>query len=69
MNIREAALAANRQGKGMARRSWPQGHSRVMATNTSACIIGIPDKRSTPIRREWRPRLNDLIATDWYISG
>lgn len=69
MNIREAALAANRQGKSMARRSWPQGHRRMMATNTTACIIGISDKRSAPILREWRPTLNDLVATDWYVSG
>lgn len=69
MTIREAALAANRQGKSMARRSWPQGHRRMMATNTTACIIGIPEKRSAPILREWRPTLNDLVATDWYISG
>lgn len=69
MNIREAAIKANQQGRGMARRSWPRRTRIVIPTNTSAYIVGVPFKRSASIQREWRPRLNDLVATDWYVSG
>lgn len=69
MNIRKAALEANRKGKSMSRRSWQDGHRGLIPTNTYGFVIGIPYNRTDPILQEWNPSLDDLVATDWYISN
>lgn len=69
MNIRQAIISANEQGRGIARKSWPSRSRILIPTNTSAGLIGVPFKREDTILREWRPEMNDLTATDWIVVG
>lgn len=69
MNIRDAAIKARKEGRGITRKSWGTRSTLILPTNTTAGFIGIEFKKEAPIQREWRPLEKDIIATDWYVYG
>lgn len=69
MNIREAALKAQKLGRGIARKSDGSRPKVFICTNLTKGIFVIPKSDPNRAYAGWMPTLDDLIATDWYVMG
>ena len=69
MNIREAALKAQKLGRGIARKSDGPRPKVFICTNLTKGIFVIPKSDPNRAYAGWMPILDDLIATDWYVMG
>ena len=69
MNIREAALKAQKLGRGIARKSDGPRPKVFICTNLTKGIFVIPKSDPNRAYAGWMPTLDDLIATDWYVMG
>ena len=69
MNIREAALEAQKLGRGIARKSDGPRPKVFICTNLTKGIFVIPKSDPNRAYAGWMPTLEDLIATDWYVMG
>lgn len=69
MNIREAALKAQKLGRGIARKSDGPRLKVFICTNLTKGIFVIPKSDPNRAYAGWMPTLDDLIATDWYVMG
>ena len=69
MNIRDAALKAQKLGRGIARKSDGPRPAVFICTNLTKGIFVIPKSDPNKAYAGWMPTLEDLIATDWYVIG
>ncbi|WEV40322.1 hypothetical protein [Lactobacillus sp. ESL0681] len=69
MNIRDAALRAQKIGKGIARKSDGPRPTMFICTNSTAGIIVQPKFDETTISACWMPTLDYITANDWYVMG
>ena len=69
MNIRDAALKAQKLGRGIARKSDGQRPAVFICTNLTTGIFVIPKSDPNKAYAGWMPTLEDLISTDWYVIG
>lgn len=67
MNIRDAALKAQKSGRGIARKSDGPRPTIFICTNLTKGIFVIPKNDTNKAYAGWMPNLEDLIATDWYV--
>lgn len=67
MTINEACKKAMREGLGIKRNKWGEQSMTLIPTNTDSCIIIVPFKSETMAMIRWNPKLEDLIANDWYL--
>lgn len=67
MNIRDAALKAQKSGRGIARKSDGPRPTIFICTNLTKGIFVIPKNDINKAYAGWMPNLEDLIATDWYV--
>ena len=67
MNIRDAALKAQKLGRGIARKSDGPRPTIFICTNLTKGIFVIPKNDTNKAYAGWMPNLEDLIATDWYV--
>lgn len=65
MNIRDAALEAQKTGRGVARKSDGSRPAIFIGTNTSECFLIVGSSKS--ITPRWEPYLEDIIADDWCV--
>ncbi|EAF6236001.1 DUF2829 domain-containing protein [Listeria monocytogenes] len=68
MNIREAVIRAQNEGKYIYRESDME-HSptiNILPTNTIDCCLLVDDE-SNEVGKRWNPTANDLIAIDWEV--
>ncbi len=69
MNIKEACELAKKEGRGITRKSYGPRPTMYVPTNTDSCVLIVPfDEGSFKIQR-WNPKLDDLIAEDWYVCN
>ena len=70
MNIQEAVISANKQGKFMYRETWKHegNEMEIMPTNTQECCMVIPTKDKTMTGSRWNPDMDDLISNDWEVD-
>lgn len=70
MTIRDAALEAQKTGRGIARKSNGERPMIIIPTNTpNCCIITDYAARERNLVPRWEPTLDDITATDWYVIG
>ena len=67
MDIRDAALKAQKLGRGIARKSDGPRPTIFICTNLTKGIFVIPKNDTNKAYAGWMPNLEDLIATDWYV--
>lgn len=67
MNIRDAALKAQKSGRGIARKSDGPRPTVFICTNLAKGIFVIPKNDPSKAYAGWMPNLEDIIATDWYV--
>lgn len=67
MSIKKACKKAHKEGKAISRRSWGKYGMRLIPTNSWNCVIIISGSNNKPISSRWNPKLEDLIADDWYV--
>lgn len=68
MNITEAIQAASLKGLGIARSSWIEDNDfYILPTNTQECMLVIREGKDHYPR--WNPNMEDLLATDWIVTG
>lgn len=67
MDIRDALIQAKKEGRGITRKSYGQFQLPYMLlpTNSILCVFIIPFEDD----HLWNPKLDDLIADDWYVCG
>lgn len=72
MDIIDAIYHTSEDRPYITRESWHRGYAeapKILATNTpDCCVIFSSASRRTPCRG-WQPRAEDLIATDWTVTG
>lgn len=68
MTIRDAALEAQKTGRGIARKSDGTRPVIFIGTNTTSCCLMLAPDNET-ITPRWEPTLDDITATDWYVIG
>ena len=69
MYIHEAAKLAHERGTGIFRGEGPFSHITIIPTNTFACCLTTSYKKGNRAGLRWEPCLDDLLATDWEVSG
>lgn len=67
MNIRDAALKAQKSGRGIARKSDGPRPTIFICTNLTKGIFVISKSDPSKAYAGWMPNLEDIIATDWYV--
>lgn len=67
MDIRDALIQAKKEGRGITRKSYGQFQLPYMLlpTNSILCVFIILFEDD----HLWNPKLDDLIADDWYVCG
>ena len=69
MNIKDAIIQANKKGRGITRRSYGTHPRMLLPTNTASCILIVPFEDNQFKTKRWNPRMEDLVADDWYVYG
>ncbi|WP_076657472.1 MW1434 family type I TA system toxin [Lactiplantibacillus plantarum] len=67
MKLSKAIKEAQKNGRGIARHGNEPRPIMLIPTNTTAGIIAVTSKNQAVVC--WKPTLNDLIATDWFVFG
>lgn len=67
MRISEACKKAKKEGCGITRKSYGSQPTMLLPTNTDNCVIVIPFHEGTFKTKRWNPKLDDLMADDWYV--
>ena len=67
MNIQEAIKEADKQKRGITRKSWGPNPIWMIPTNTTSCIVIMKNDKKIDVR--WNPRSQDITATDWIVYG
>lgn len=68
MNIRNAAIQAHKEGKGIARMSDGTRPLIFIGTNTTNRFL-ILHRNDVDVSTRWTPSLDDITAKDWYVIG
>jgi len=68
MNIRKAILEANKTQQGITRKKWMPDGPSLIPTNTTSCFIIVP-LYSEKLGKRWNPTADDILATDWEVTG
>ena len=69
MNIRDAALEAQKTGRGIARKSDGPRPTVFICTNSLAGIIVLSKLDKAIAEPCWMPTLDYITANDWYVMG
>ena len=69
MNIRDAALKAQKMGRGIARKSDRPRPTVFICTNSLAGIIVLSKLDKAIAEPCWMPTLDYITANDWYVMG
>lgn len=71
MNIRDAAIKANKEGKAITRKEFIEecksSPMKLIGTNTNECFLIVGSSES--ITPRWEPYLEDITADDWCVIG
>lgn len=70
MNIRDAVLLAQKEGRYIYRTSEISDNGLtcdILPTNTLDCCLLIPTEDDEKFGRRWNPYANDLTAEDWEV--
>lgn len=67
MKISKAIVLANKEGRGIARRSQFPRPVWFIPTNTTTGMIVVTNKDDLTPR--WEPKIGDLTADDWVVYG
>lgn len=67
MTIAEACKKAKKEGRGITRKSYGPRPIMLLPTNTDNCVMMIPFHEEAFITKRWNPKLDDLMAEDWYV--
>lgn len=68
LTLKEACEKAQKEGKAISRKSWGKYGMSLISTNSWNCVIVVSGKSHEPISSRWNPKLEDLIANDWYVT-
>jgi len=68
MNIRKAILEAKKTQQGITRKKWMPSGPSLIPTNTISCFIIVP-LDSEELGKRWNPTADDILATDWEVTG
>lgn len=68
MNIKDACELAQKEGRGITRKSYGPRPMILIPTNTNSCVLIVPFESGSFKTKRWNPKLDDLIANDWYVS-
>jgi len=70
MNIRKAIKEAHKSQKGITRMKWMPNGFTLIPTNTSYCFIAVTERsKVTRVGKRWNPTAEDILATDWIVTG